>query len=173
MEIWRDVPGYEGLYQVSNYGRVKSLNYKCTGKERILKTSIGGSDHLKVTLSKNGKGKHIYVHILIAVAFIPNPHNYNVVHHIDHNPLNNRVENLIWINHKRHIIEHKGKIVYQYTLDGELVAVWETASEAAKLLGYNLTEIAHCCNGGYFDKSRNKWHKRETYKGYIWSYIPL
>ena len=63
--------------------------------------------------------------------------------------------------------------VYQYTLDGILVAIWKNAYEAAKTLNFSQRGIWCCCNGGYFDKTRNKWHKSETYKGYKWSYMPL
>lgn len=65
------------------------------------------------------------------------------------------------------------KTVYQYTLDGQLVAVWESAKEAARQLGFTQSNISACCNGGYFDKRKNKWINYTQYKGYKWSYIPL
>lgn len=101
-EIWVDIKGYEGLYQVSNYGRVKSLNYHMTGKEKLLKTSDNGRGHLRVSLSKNGKVIDYQVHRLVAEAFISNPDNKPEVHHKDHNPLNNNVDNIVWLTHEEH-----------------------------------------------------------------------
>lgn len=188
MEEWRDIPGYEGLYQVSNEGRVRSLDRfaeiknqygKCLAhyKGKLLAPKNDGTNHFKVTLSKNGVYEHPRVYVLVAKTFIPNPNNYDVVHHIDHNPQNNRIENLIWMENGKHTgnhnIERCSKTVYQYTIDGELVAVWESASEAAKQLGFQKSAISRCCNGGFFDKNRNKWHKAQTYKGFRWSYVPL
>lgn len=89
-EIWKDVVGYEGLYQVSNLGRVKSLfRYK-----KILKQFEDNKGYLRVTLYKNNKSKSIKVHKLVAEAFIPNPNNYDCINHKDENKTNNRVENL-------------------------------------------------------------------------------
>lgn len=97
-EIWKDVKGYEGLYQVSNLGRVKSLtgnkkNYGIYGK--ILK-GINNRNYLRVSLSKNGKPKIISIHRLVAETFIPNPNNYPYINHKDENPSNNCVDNLEW-----------------------------------------------------------------------------
>lgn len=95
-EIWKDIPGYEGLYQVSNLGEVKSL--KC-GKERILKTYLYGDNYTKykgVTLCLNNKLKKYKVHQLVAMAFLnhkPNGHEI-VINHIDNNSLNNQLDNL-------------------------------------------------------------------------------
>ena len=112
-EIWKDISGYEGLYQVSNLGRVKSLNYLGHHKEVIKKPSLPKktimkpSQYYKVILYKNGKAKNFFVHRLVAEAFIPNPDNLPQVNHIDHNPFNNRADNLEWCtakyncNHKR------------------------------------------------------------------------
>ena len=101
MEIWKDVVGYEGLYQVSNMGRVKSLNY---GRERILKASDNGSGYLYVALCKKGKYKNFLVHRLVAMVFISNPENKPCIDHIDTNKRNNKVENLRWVTHEENII---------------------------------------------------------------------
>lgn len=69
--------------------------------------------------------------------------------------------------------ERFSKTVYQYTLDGKLVAVWKSAKEAARQLGLTQSNISACCNGGFFHKTRNKWVNRKQYNGYIWSYVPL
>lgn len=96
-EEWRDIEGYEGLYQVSNLGRVKSLRDK-NNKERelILKPKIMRNGYLKVDLCKNGKQKTFTVHRLVATVFISNPKNFPVVNHKDENKLNNNVSNLEW-----------------------------------------------------------------------------
>lgn len=97
MEIWKDIAGYEKLYQVSNRGRVKSLPRNGTGaKEKILTLHKDSKGVYNVSLSKNGERKIAYVHRLVAEAFLPNPFNLPQVWHIDGNSENNEVDNLIW-----------------------------------------------------------------------------
>lgn len=99
MEIWKDIEGYEGLYQVSNMGRIKSLNYRNTGKEGLLSCKPNKDGYIVVGLSKNKKVKPFYAHRLVAEAFLPNPDNLPVVNHkIDdyEHRSDNRVENLEW-----------------------------------------------------------------------------
>lgn len=95
MEIWKDIQGYDGLYQVSNIGRVKSLNYSRTGKEKILKP-CKANGYLQVYLYKEGKSKMYKIHRLVAMAFIPNPDNLPCVNHIDEDKSNNCEDNLEW-----------------------------------------------------------------------------
>ena len=96
-EIWKDIDGYEGLYQVSNLGRVKSLHHN---KEKILKGSYNSKGYYFVKLCKNGISKSIFVHRLVAQEFIPNPDNLPIVNHKDENPRNNNVDNLEWCTQK-------------------------------------------------------------------------
>ena len=97
-EVWKDIEGYEGKYQVSNMGRVKSLNYKgCIGKERILKQVFNDYGYLKVCLSKDGKTKQIKVHRLVAQTFIENIENKPYIDHINTIRTDNRVENLRFV----------------------------------------------------------------------------
>lgn len=103
-ESWHDIPGYEGKYQVSDLGRVKSLNYKgYTDEEHLLKTRLLGTrgQYLSAELyDRNGKKHNRYVHVLVAQAFIPNPNGYPCVNHKDENKLNNCVSNLEWCTYK-------------------------------------------------------------------------
>ena len=103
IEQWKDIEGYEGLYQVSNLGNVKSLNrtsikegrdYRV--KEKILKTFLCSSGYPTVVLSNNGKKETLMVHRLVALHFIPNPHKYEQINHKDENKNNNNVDNLEW-----------------------------------------------------------------------------
>lgn len=103
-EVWVDVTGYEGLYQVSNLGRVKSFGATSRQgwqlKERILKQTVEPKGYAKVGIRKDGKLKTVRVHRLVAEAFIPNPYEFPEVNHKDENKANNRVENLEWCSSK-------------------------------------------------------------------------
>ena len=103
-EEWRDIVGYDGHYQVSSLGRVKSFKW---GVEKILKPNCGKGDYCRVSLYQDGKLKKVLVHVLVARAFLPNPNNLPVVNHIDNVHSNNRVENLQWVTYsenQRHAI---------------------------------------------------------------------
>lgn len=191
MEQWKDIEGYEGLYQISSYGRVKSLeraiikknkggNYsEYRLKEKILKPLVFDKyNHVEVELHKDGIREHKQIHRLVAEAFIPNPNNYDVVHHIDHNTQNNTVENLVWLSTEQHGVLHgtensekTKKNVFQYSLNGKLIAVWESLHEIARECGYTPINISRCCNGGYYHYG--KWINSNTAYGYMWSYTPM
>lgn len=106
-EIWKDIIGYEGLYQVSSLGRVRSLDRydsrNCFWEGRILKLYTRKGGYLFVQLHLNGKGKNYLVHRLVAIAFIPNPDNLPEVNHLDEDKTNNRVENLEFCDRKYNI----------------------------------------------------------------------
>ena len=99
MEIFKDIKGYEGLYQISNLGNVKSLNYGKTGKEKLLKPAPNSKGYLNVSLVKNKKKTNFLVHRLVAQAFIPNPKPKfkKQIDHINTIRTDNRVENLRWV----------------------------------------------------------------------------
>ena len=160
-EIWHDIEGYEGLYQISNKGRVKSLKW---GKERILKPGITGSGYLKVLLCKNGMIKHIKIHRLVANAFITNPENKPQVNHKDENKFNNSVNNLEWSTAKENNNfgtrnERASRKILQYSKSGEFIREWQSAAEVERVLGIDNSNITKCCKG-----------KRKYAGSFIWRY---
>ena len=190
-EIWKPIEGYEGLYEVSNYGRIKSLKRKVfvkkkniykTVNERILKPNKNTHGYYSLFLSKNGMAKIVTVHSLVANAFISNPNNYPQINHKDEDKSNNNAENLEWctckynINYGTHNIrvkeknkgkknprarEIKAKKVFQYDINNNLIKVWECGKDCEKF-GFSNSKISDCCN-----------KKRKTHKGYKWYHEPL
>lgn len=176
-EEWKDIEGYEGVYMVSNWGNVKSLERLDSlghlRKERILKPR-NNKGYLFVILCKDGKSKHHYIHRLVAEAFLPNPDNLPQINHIrEFEKTNNRVENLEWCDRKYNcnygsrnqriadkLVNGKwSKKVNQYTIDGEFIKKWSSMAEVKRQLGYAQGNICKCCNG-----------QRKTAYGYIWRY---
>lgn len=103
-EIWKDIEGYEGKYQISNLGKVKSLNYRRSGYPGVLKTENNGNGYFALSLCKNGVTEHLYVHRLVAKAFITNPDNLPEVNHKkEFETDNNCVDNLEWCNRKYNV----------------------------------------------------------------------
>ena len=172
-EEWKDIKNYEGLYQVSNWGRVKSLITDKNRRKRILKQHNRGNGYLFVVLTNNEhQSKNISVHRLVAETFLPNPENLPEVNHIDENKENNRVDNLEWCDHTYNInygnrtkkaSESKlngkqSKPVLQFTLTGDLIREWESTMECGRN-GFNQGAVAACCRG-----------KLLQYKGFLWMY---
>ena len=166
-EYWKPVVGYEGLYEVSNWGRVKSVNYNHTGKEKILKQNQIKNGYKSVMLYKDGNGKNYLVHRLVAEAFLPNPNDYKEVNHKDENKLNNSVDNLEWCtneyNHNygtinERISQSQSKPVLQYDLEGNFIKEWKSVTECCRN-GYNQGHVGACCRD-----------ERKTHKGFIWEY---
>jgi len=176
-EIWKDVAGYEGLYQVSNLGKVKSLNYNHTGKPKIMSFKHGTTDYLFVSLSKHKRVKNKYIHVMVAEAFVPNKNGLPCVNHIDGDKTNNRVENLEWVTYSqntRHAIKiglrtdsnmrgvkgvanKNSRPVWQYTKDGELLKIWPCVSDAARYYNCSPCTIVNCYMG-----------RIKSCVGYIW-----
>ena len=170
-EIWKDIEGYEGLYQVSDKGRVKSLWF---GKERILKP-VSCRGYLQVDLCKNGLKKMCKIHRLVAMTFLPNPNNLPQINHIDEDKTNNNANNLEWCtakyNHNYGTINQRisekmtnGKLskpVLQYTLDGELIKEWRSTMDVERNLGYNQGYISACCNGKIKSAYRFIWKYKD------------
>ena len=159
-EIWCPIKGYEGQYQVSDKGRVRSIKF---GKERILKPGSDKDGYLQVCLYKNGEQKECKVHRIVAQTFTPNPDNLPEVNHKDEDKINNKVSNLEWCDRKynqnygtrnQRMAEKNtnGKLskpVLQYTKSGEYVREWKSASDVQRNLGYFQNYISSCCTGKY------------------------
>lgn len=176
MEEWRDVKGYEGRYQVSNTGKVKSLertvwNGKVYYKipERILKPQMHRNGYLHVGLYKEGKMKNYFVQQLVATAFCENPHNYKEVNHISEDKTDNSAKNLEWVSHKyncsygtrnKRAAEKLSKPVYGINKVSGLIVEFPSAMEASRQLGIYQGNITLCCNG-----------KRKSTGGFYWHYV--
>ena len=173
-EIWKDIPGYEGLYQVSNLGRVKSLVYvtRCSQvkREKIL-TQAMHNGYVYVTLHKDGSMKSKRVHRLVANAFIPNEAQKRCVNHKNGNKQDNTVMNLEWCTHSENSIHAwntglqnrnhnknntKSIEVKQYSVDLQLIDVFPSMNEAARKTGIH--------SGAISQAARNGWKAG----GYIW-----
>ena len=188
IEIWKtavyDGEIYEGLYKVSNLGRILSLNYHREGRAKLKEPSERKDGYLEVCLSKNGETKTCLVHRLVAQTFIPNPENLPEVNHKDEDKTNNFVflnedgtvnkekSNLEWKTHKdnnNHGTRNeraaksltngkKSKRVLQFTLDDEFVREWPSTRECGRN-GFNQGSVSACCNG-----------KQKTHKGFRFMY---
>lgn len=181
-EIWKTISGYEGFYEVSNYGSVKRLEHKDkvghTYKERILKPYKNNLGYCHVHLSKQGKAKWFLVHRLVAEAFLEKPSDCNIVNHLDNNPSNNNASNLEWTTYKGNMqwaakqgrmkgcpanldkAREAHKIPVVAIKDGYRIE-FESGVEAGKILGVRSGHIAKACRKEYGYK---------TVGGYEWEY---
>lgn len=175
VEIWKDIAGYENLYQVSNLGRVRSLDMyvnhwrggKVLRKGRELNQCADGRGYNIVSLCKNKEKKTWRVHRLVAQAFIPNPDNLPCINHKDENKLNNCVDNLEWCDHKYNNNygtrnERLSKPVLQYTKDGKFIAEYPSIHEAERNTNIDDGSISRCCNGKYKHTGGFKWRYKEN-----------
>lgn len=173
-EIWKPIPGYEGLYEVSNFGRVRSLRF---GKIRIIKSHKDKLGYRHIRLIKDEKRKMYLVHRLVAMAFIPNPDNLPIINHKDENPDNNSSENLEWCTYQYNnayghhgeklsksitgTINRKGtsKIVLQIDIEtGQIIEEYPSTRECGRN-GFDQSAVSKCCRG-----------KLKQYKGFIFRY---
>lgn len=170
-EIWKDIENYEGKYQVSSLGRVKSLDYLRTGEERILRQYKQKGGYLFVILCKNNKVKKFLVHRLVALAFIDNPDCKEEIDHINTISDDNRACNLRWTTHKENsnnvltIAKRYGanscnaRKVLQFTKEGVFVKEWNCMMDVQRELRFSISHISNCCLG-----------KRKTCGGFVWKY---
>lgn len=173
-EIWKPVKGYEGLYEVSSLGRVKSLSYKCTGVEKILKPNRQRNGYLGVCLRRYGKVKRFLIHRLVAIAFLPNPYDFEQINHKNEDKANNCVENIEWCSRRYNMrygsrtkrqAASKSKAVEASrfpdfrTIELRFVSVKETG-----INGYDQSAVSKCCRGCYSTNRGN------FYKNLYWRY---
>lgn len=182
-EIWKPVVGFEGRYEVSNIGRVKSINFRRTGEERLMCNKMH-KGYVSVGLIKEGVQRTFKVHRLVYEAFIGLLPKYRrggdgkcifEINHKDEDRSNNRVENLELVSHlennrygthTRKVALSNAKKVYQYTSDFVLVRVWESTKECGRN-GFSSANVCKCCN--------NRFHRdgNNFYNGFHWSYAPI
>lgn len=167
IEQWKPVDGYEGLYEVSNLGRVKSLWF-CN--EKILKSQKRKDGYLQVFLCRNGKIKNFLVHRLVATAFIQNPEGFKQVNHRDEDKTNNIVSNLEFCDAKYNInfgsrTERTSKAVEasRFSDFSEICLRFASTAEAGRN-GYDQGGVAACCRGCFNREGNNK------YRGLYWRY---
>ena len=151
-EEFRDIPGYEGLYEVSNLGRVRR-----NGK--ILKPWKNNWGYLLVSLCKNGIVRNARIHRLVALAFIPNPQNLPQVNHKDEDKTNNAVSNLEWCTAGYNINYSQSKPVLQFDKSGNFITEYKSIIEAERITGISNGKISLCCQG-----------KFKTAGGFVWKY---
>lgn len=149
--MWKDIPDFEGLYSINEYGQVLSLR-----KNRLLRPAIDKYGYLKVTLFKDGVPHYRTIHRLVAITYIDKPIGKDCVNHIDENKLNNHISNLEWVTIKEN--DNHGtrntrmaktkcrKPILQIKPDGSIVK-WSGSKEAARILNLNRANIERCLRG--------------------------
>lgn len=163
-EIWKDIPNYEGLYQISNLGNIMSIRRK-----RLIKSDKRKDGYIQVHLTKNKKMKNFLLHRLVAITFIENSNNYEFINHIDGNKENNSLNNLEWCDRSYNILHaydneliKKRKKVEQYDKNNNLLNIYRSIMEASKKTNIDRAHISACCKGKKKYKSAG---------GYIWRYV--
>ena len=160
IEEWKTIIDYPN-YQISNLGNVKNIK-----TNKMLKTYDAGRGYLQVGLSRDGKTKSIFVHRIVAIHFVPNPHNLPQINHCDENVQNNVAKNLEWCNHSYNqnygnrnnkVREKLGIKIKQYDLNGKFIRKFNSITEAQKHC--NTTHICQCLKG-----------KFKQAGGYVWEY---
>lgn len=177
IEVWRDIPEYEGLYQVSNFGNVKSLHF---GKEKLLKLQKNNKGYLYVNLYNNKYSKRFLIHRLVAKCFLEAIEGKDIVNHKDQNPLNNNVDNLEFCTYQYNATYNNAHIkrgektkgrpnykrrksVLQYSLEGEFIKEWESGKIAGETLNINNTNITQCCKGNRKSSGDFIWKYKKPY----------
>lgn len=178
-EVWKDVEGYEGLYQVSNLGSVMSLDYRRSGYARRLTPKCNNKGYLWVELANGGVKRPLLIHRLVAIAFIANPYGLPQINHKDENTKNNNVLNLEWCdalyNNRYSISRHPERYslrrvgrsgssllnlgVNQYSKDGCFIKRWDNSRTVFNETGMSDWAVSECCRGN-----------RRTAYGFIWQY---
>lgn len=188
-EIWKDVFGYEGLYEVSNLGRVRSVDRITTQSNNGVlsqnkykgKILNGRSDkgYIRVHVSKNGKSESLLVHRIVASAFCEKPAGCDIVNHLDNNPSNNRADNLEWTTYKGNMqwATRQGRMHYRpenlrKAQESKKVAVIAIASDGSRIRFDSQAEAAKSLNiaHGHIAAACRKDYGYKTVGGYEWMY---
>lgn len=161
MEVWKDIKGYEGKYQVSQLGNVKSLNYHREGVEKQLNPYRDSDGYLVVLLYKDGRRKNCFVHRLVAEAFLDNIEGFPVINHKDENKANNHASNLEFCTVGYNNRYSKVTPVEQCDLSGNVIKRWNSIKEAGDNLDIKASNIGACCS---------KYGRHKTAGGFVWRY---
>lgn len=180
-ELWKPIPGYEGWYEVSNFGRVRSIDRieyqkhreggqsKYLHKGQLIKPQVAPNGYIRVDLHKNGTFRRYLLHRLVCSAFLEQPVGKNYVNHLDNDPSNNNVTNLEWCTQSENIqyaYDNKTKTppnerkIGQYSTNGSFIKVWDSMAAVERDLHIWAANIHKVCTG-----------KRRTAGGYEWRYI--
>ena len=172
-ETWKDVKGYEGLYQVSSLGKVKRIRFinKNTSRpqEKVIKQKLRKDGYLEVALYKKGKGKSIQVHRLVAQAFLYNIDNKPAVNHKNGNKTDNKVTNLEWVTvsenaiHSSRVLQKNVKRINQYDLQGRYLATYASIRIASEING-----IKECSISNVLAKRKNRTGKYKWEFAYLY-----
>lgn len=181
-ELWKEIEGWEGIYEVSNYGRVRRISYDNPNyKHKVelpyyIKHRYDKDGYVRYTLCRGKELKQAFAHRLVAKAFVSNPNNYPIINHKDCNVKNNYYENLEWctITYNNRYIKKMGrtnycygkrhpnsKVVLQYDKDGNFLREFESTGEVQRVLGFRATWIRACCNPN---------SKVKSVKGFVFKY---
>ena len=172
IEVWKDVDEFDGVYQISNFGRLKSVERtvkhpkgECVIKGKFLSEVVNKKGYIEYQITYNSKHYGRKAHRLVANAFIPNPQNLPQVNHIDGDKTNNKASNLEWCTNRHNVIHayenqlHKTRPIIQFDLDGNEIKKWKSAGEIQRELGLRRSHIHEACKG-----------KRKTFHGYVWKF---
>lgn len=191
-ELWQDINGYKGYYQISNYGNVRSLDrpvYTIAGKGyrivkgKLIKGSVNNSGYKMVVLKKENKPKGLTIHRLVALHFIPNPNGFPDVNHKDENKFNNSFENLEWVSHEYNmnygeraerssrklrntrLLSNNGRAVKIINLDTK--EIFNTILEASIKYNIGRDSISQCCRNKSNSAGSYKWMYYDNYLNMI------
>ena len=172
-EIWRDIEGYEKLYQVSTLGRVKSLGRMVPSKngsfrkepEKLLKPQNDRYGYQYVILCNCGNRKKCLVHRLVAQSFIPNPNHYSIINHINKIRDCNVIENLEWCTEAYNVRYSCSIPIIQFSKNGKIIKVWSAIRDVEKEQGIHHSHISDCCKNknGYITAGGYKWKYLDDY----------